>query len=110
MQKDFLNFVWKIIPYPSGLWYYEGPSCFGRKAVLKMFDLLYQSYELNHTIRVAPEEPEAEQRWINGEGIFKDIMQDNRKGDTGLFSNDFQPALVHKVKGNPMEIQNSQLS
>jgi hypothetical protein len=42
-------------PPPSGLWYDEGPSCFGRKAVLKMCGLPYQSCELNHTIRIALE-------------------------------------------------------
>jgi|TARA_B110000208_G_C11575541_1_gene360525 hypothetical protein len=37
-------------------------------------------------------------------------MQDNRKGDTGLSTDDFQIALAHAVKGNPMEIKNFQLS
>ena len=92
------------------MWYDEGPSCFGRKAVLKMCDLPYQLYELNHTIRVALEEPHEERRWINGEDIFKDIMQDNPKGDTGLSSDDFQLALVHAAKRNPMEIEIFSLS
>lgn len=53
-----------------------------------MCDLPYQSYELNYALRVALEEPETEQHWINGEDIFKDIMQDDWKGDTSLSSDD----------------------
>jgi hypothetical protein len=37
-------------------------------------------------------------------------MQDNRKGDTGLSSNDFQIALAYAAIGNTMEIKNFQLS
>jgi len=82
---------------------------FAFMAALRVCQLPLQSYELNHGIRVALEQPDAEQRWLDGEDVFHDVMKDKWIDDPAMSSDVFLDALVAAVKGNATDILDFQL-
>jgi len=82
---------------------------FALAAALKVSDLPQQAYELNQGLRIVLEEADAEQRWLDGEDIFHDVMKDDWADAPGMSSSDFLDAIAEAAKGNAMDIEDFQL-
>jgi len=82
----------------------RGLADFAFMAALKICELPLEAYELNHAVRVALEDPDAEQRWLGGEDVFHDVLKDAWVDAPGISSSDFLDALVDATRGNAMDI------
>jgi len=49
-------------------------------AALKVCGLSYMSVEINHGIRIALDTKDCEQRWLNGEDVFKEASREETLG------------------------------
>ncbi len=94
------------IPTPGGYIMFRGAADNALWAALRKFGLHYGGYELNHAVRVALEVEDAEQRWLNGEDIFANVMRDETATELADFNERFLDALISAADGNTADILN----
>ena len=92
------------IPTPPAYGLLRGLTDFGFLAALRVSELPDDTYELNHALLVALEEPDAEQRWLGGEQLFSTVMKDGWTDAAGMSSEDYVNALAKAVRGNAADI------
>lgn len=85
------------IPVPEAYRESRRAIDFTLRAALKRHEHDKRSYELNHAVRVALEDPDSESRWLAGEDVFKDVQVDQSVTDPAKLADGDQimDALIH---------------
>ena len=75
------------------------------RATLKHHGRDKRSFELNHAVRVALEDPDSEARWLNGEDVFKDVQVDQsvRDPDKMAVGEQFMDRLIYLASEKPVK-------
>jgi hypothetical protein len=65
------------IPRPKMWWKLRGAHVFAQEAALVASGLTSHHYSFNHALRIALENLDAEQRWLDGEDVFANVEYDS---------------------------------